>query len=99
VRLDLLTEMQLSALRETGSIGAGHAATALSQLVGHCVTIDVPTLEIIEIGEVPAVFGGPETLVGAVYTRLLGDLAGSRVTGARRPAAKPSRRLGEVVRR
>jgi chemotaxis protein CheC len=87
VRLELLTEMQISALRETGSIGAGHAATALSQLVGHSVTIDVPTLEIIEIGEVPAVFGGPETLVGAVYTRLLGDLAGSMLFVAPRAAS------------
>lgn len=77
MNLENLSDMQLDALRETGSIGAGHAATALSQLVGHGVEIDVPTLEIVEIGDVPSVFGGPETLVGAVYTRLLGDLAGS----------------------
>lgn len=77
MNLEDLSTIQLDALRETGSIGAGHAATALSQLVGHGVEIDVPTLEIVDIGEVPSVFGGPETLVGAVYTRLLGDLGGS----------------------
>jgi len=74
---DHLSDIQLDALRETGSIGAGHAATALSQLVGHGIEIDVPTLEIVEIGQVPQVFGGPETLVGAVFVRLLGDLGGS----------------------
>jgi chemotaxis protein CheC len=75
--IEKLSEMQLDALRETGSIGAGHAATALSQLVGHGIEIDVPTLEVVAIGAVPHVFGGPETLVGAVYMRLLGDLGGS----------------------
>lgn len=77
MRIDALTEMQLDALRETGSIGAGHAATALSQLVGHSVTIDVPVLEIIGVGDVPEMLGGPETLVAAAFMRLLGDISGS----------------------
>ena len=42
MNLDKLSEIQLDALRETGSIGAGHAATALSQLVGHGIQIDRP---------------------------------------------------------
>ena len=82
-----LSEMQLDALRETGSIGAGHAATALSQLVGHPVTIDVPTLEVVSVADVPNVFGGPETLIGAVYTRLLGDLSGGMLYIAPRAGA------------
>jgi chemotaxis protein CheC len=77
VDLGSLSELQIDALREVGSIGAGHAATALSQLVGHGIGLDVPVLEIVAIAEVPSAFGGPETLVGAVYMRLLGDLGGS----------------------
>jgi chemotaxis protein CheC len=73
---DRLSAMQIDALREVGSIGAGHAATALSQLVGTPVRIDVPEIRLLPINEVPAVFGGPENLVGAVYSRLLGDLSG-----------------------
>jgi chemotaxis protein CheC len=71
-----LSESQLDALGEVGSIGAGHAATALSQLLGSLVRIDVPTVRLLPVGEVPSVFGGPENLVGAVYSRLLGDLNG-----------------------
>lgn len=77
MNIEALSDLQLDALRETGSIGACHAATALSQLVGHGIEIDVPTLEVVEVGAVPHVFGDPETLVGAVYMRLLGDLGGS----------------------
>lgn len=87
MRLDRLSEMQLSALAETGSIGAGHAATALSQLVGHGVSIDVPTLEPVGIGDVPQLFGGPEALVAAVHVRLFGDLGGSMLFVAPRASA------------
>ncbi len=76
MRIEDLTAMQLDALREVGSIGAGHAATALSQLVDHRIDLEVPQLELLPIGSVPDVFGGPETLVGAVYDRMLGDLGG-----------------------
>jgi chemotaxis protein CheC len=87
MRLDRLSELQIDALRETGSIGAGHAATALSQLVGHAINIDVPTLEVLGIGEVPDLFGGPEALVAAVHVRLLGDLGGSMLFMAERATA------------
>lgn len=76
MRLDALTDMQLDALREIGSIGAGHAATALSQLVHRPVGLQVPTIEVIDTVEVPYVFGGPEELVCAVYAQLLGDIGG-----------------------
>ena len=87
MRFDTLTEMQADALRETGSIGAGHAATALSQLVGHAVSIDVPTLEVLGVGDVPDLFGGPEVLVVGVHVRLLGDIGGSMLFMAERASA------------
>lgn len=77
VRLDSLSALQLDALREVGGIGAGHAATALSQLVDRQITLDVPRLEIVDFSEVPQLFGGPERLVGAVYSRILGDIGGA----------------------
>lgn len=76
MKLENLSPIQRDALREIGSIGAGHAATALSQLVDKKVELTSPELEVIPFGEVPEVFGGPEQLVGAVYSRLLGDIAG-----------------------
>lgn len=72
-----LSAMQIDALGEVGSIGAGHAATALSQLLGTAVDIEVPVIRLLPVSEVPTVFGGPENLVGAVYSRLLGDLSGA----------------------
>lgn len=87
MRFDELNDMQLDAIREAGSIGGGHAATALSQLVDHLIDIEVPHLEIVPIGEVPDIFGGTETLVMAVYSRLLGDLSGSMLFLATRASS------------
>ncbi len=87
MRLDSLTPLQLDALREVGGIGAGHAATALSQLVDRPISLEVPRLEILDLAQVPHVFGGPERLVGAVYARLLGDLSGGVLFMAGRAAA------------
>lgn len=72
-----LTELQVDALREIGTIGAGNAATALSQLVDKKILISVPRLDIVPIRKVPEVIGGLETLVAAIYIQILGDVAGS----------------------
>ena len=86
MRLESLTDLQVDALREVGSIGAGHAATALSQLMGIPISVRNPELEIVPIGEMPGVFGGPEQLVGAVFLRLLGDIEGGMLFLAPRDA-------------
>ncbi|MDZ4169971.1 MAG: chemotaxis protein CheC [Coriobacteriia bacterium] len=87
MQLDSLTPLQLDALREIGGIGAGHAATALSQLVDRPVALEVPRLDILKLAEVPYLFGGPERLVGAVYAQLLGDLTGGILFMAERDNA------------
>jgi len=86
VKPENLSPLQIDALRELGSIGAGHAATALSQLLDHAVEITVPEVKLVPVSEVPMVFGGPETLVGAVYSRLLGDVSGGMLFIAPRGA-------------
>lgn len=87
MKLEELSPFQLDALREVGNIGAGHAATALSQLMGRPVGLSNPTLEIIPFGDVPNAIGGPEKLVGAVYSRLLGDIAGGILFMAERDSS------------
>lgn len=76
MKFEDMSELQLDALREVGGIGAGHAATALSQLVDRPIELAVPTMEIVEVTAVPGIFGGPERLVGAVYSRMVGDITG-----------------------
>ena len=52
-----LKALQLDALREVANIGAGHAATALSQLTGSTIMITVPTIHITRLEDVPLQLG------------------------------------------
>lgn len=87
MKLSDLSELQIDALREVGNIGAGHAATALSQMVGKAIALTPPTLDLIPLWEIPRTLGGPEQLVGAVYSRLLGDIEGGMLFMAPRDAS------------
>jgi chemotaxis protein CheC len=71
-----LSENDLDYLRELSNIGVGHAATALSQLIGRQVGMRVPKVSVAEFSSVPEIMGGSEKLVSGVYLRVLGDARG-----------------------
>lgn len=71
-----LKTLQLDALREVATIGAGHAATALSQLTNRRIMISVPETTVRRLEEVPEMLGDPEDVVAAVLMHMLGDLTG-----------------------
>jgi chemotaxis protein CheC len=71
-----LTPNQLDALREVANIGAGHAATALSQMTGQRIMISVPTVNVAPLDEVPNQIAEKEEPVAAVLMRMMGDLTG-----------------------
>ena len=72
-----LSELQLDALREIGNVGAGNAATALSQIINRKVDMSVPKVSIMPLGDVPDVVGGAEIMVAGVYLRVFGLAPGS----------------------
>jgi chemotaxis protein CheC len=76
LNLDELTVSQLDALREVGNIGAGHGATALSQLLGKKIYITVPRVNILFLEEIPQLVGDPKTLVAGLTLSILGDATG-----------------------
>jgi len=71
-----LGERELDALREVANIGAGHAATALSQMVDCRVMISVPKITVASLENLPNIHGNAEDDVAAVLMHMLGDLTG-----------------------
>jgi chemotaxis protein CheC len=69
-----INEFYRDALRELGNIGAGNAATALSQLVGRTISMSVPEVMIIPVEKVPEQVGGSEEIVAGIYLEVFGDL-------------------------
>ena len=77
-----LGELQLDALREVANIGAGHAATALSELTGRRIMVDVPEVRVVRLEEVGALVGDPGDAAAAVFVRLEGDVMRQLVRAA-----------------
>ncbi len=82
-----LKAIQIDALREVANIGAGHAATALSQMIGDTIMISVPTINIARLEDVPPQIAEPEEPVAAVLMNMLGDLTGRTLLVFPRPTA------------
>jgi chemotaxis protein CheC len=103
--LSTLKERQLDALREVANIGAGHAATALSQMVGGTIMISVPRINIQRLEDVAPLVADPDEPVAAVLLHILGDLSGRTLLVFPKDAAlqlaemmlrRPARELGEL---
>ena len=83
-----LSPIQTDVLREVTNVGAGHAATALAQLAGVKILIDVPRIWSAPFEAiVERTVGNPDDEVTAVSMRVLGDLAGQIMFVMRKDSA------------
>ena len=74
----VLSDLQKDALKEVGNIGAGHAATALSQLLHQKVTLSEPSFDLIRFDECASVFD-PNQQVVALRMHVRGGVQGQMV--------------------
>ena len=70
---DDLSPVQLDVLKEIGNIGSGNAATALSQLLGRSIDMQVPQVRLMDVADAIESLGSPDKLV---LIRLKGDADG-----------------------
>ncbi len=68
-----LNPMHLDILKELGNIGAGNAATSLSQLLNQRVDMSVPEVKLLKLRDVPYLLGGPEIPVVGITVLVEGD--------------------------
>ena len=84
-----LKELQLDALREVANIGAGHAATALSQMTNRTIMIAVPEVNVRALEDVTDLVGSGDEVMAAVLfqaesARALCDILMRREPGTTR---------------
>jgi chemotaxis protein CheC len=71
-----LNEFQLDALREVGNVGAGNAATALSQLTGQRIDLSVSKVCVLPTDAIAEFLGGADSNVASVCLPVYGDVTG-----------------------
>jgi chemotaxis protein CheC len=71
-----LTPRETDTLKELCNIGAGHGATALSQMVGKPIMLTVPSVSVLPFKDVARAAGGAEKPVIGLFMRIYGDTKG-----------------------
>lgn len=75
--IDQFSSMHLDILKEIGNIGAGHAATALSELLNKKIEMNVPNVRIVSFDEMIDIAGGSESIAACVFLRIEGEAGGN----------------------
>jgi chemotaxis protein CheC len=68
-----LSEIQIEAMKEVGNIGAGHAATALSEMLNEPVQIGTPSVEILPFANLAGRLSRNGRIVSAVHMHVHGE--------------------------
>ena len=74
-----LSDLQKDALKEVGNIGAGHAATALSQLLNTTVKLSEPSIDVIKFRDLSSRVGCENRIVAALHMYVRGEAPGQMV--------------------
>lgn len=74
-----LNDAQRDFLKEVGMIGAGHAATGLSSLLGRKIMVSVPNSRIVPLTQLSCLVGLADDLVTGVIFLVEGDVKGAIV--------------------
>ena len=74
-----LSELQKDALKEVGNIGAGHAATALSQLLNTKINLSEPRIEVIKFRDLASRIGNESRTVAALHMYVRGEAPGQMI--------------------
>jgi len=71
-----LNETHMDVLKEIGNIGAGNAATSLSQMLAKTIEMNVPEVKILNLEEAIDNMGGHENIAAGVLVSFFGDIDG-----------------------
>ncbi|MEZ0537789.1 chemotaxis protein CheC [Caldicellulosiruptoraceae bacterium PP1] len=71
-----VNDIYLDVLREIGNIGTGNAVSALATMIGKRIDMNVPTVKMIDITEVPEILGGADIPIVGILLNLEGDIEG-----------------------
>lgn len=71
-----LNEIHIDVLKEIGNIGAGNAATSLSQMLSKRIDMNVPEVSLLNYNDVIDSIGGAENVVVGILVSFEGEIDG-----------------------
>jgi chemotaxis protein CheC len=83
-----INDSYMDILKELGNIGAGNAATSLSEILNRRIDMSVPKARIVGFNELERIIGPEDFLVAATYLEFTGDIQGTIMFVLSRDSAK-----------
>lgn len=71
-----LNDIHIDVLKEIGNIGAGNAATSLSQMLSKRIDMNVPEVSLLKYDDIIESIGGAENVVVGILVSFDGDIDG-----------------------
>lgn len=71
-----LNDLHIDVLKEIGNIGAGNAATSLSQMLSKRIDMNVPEVSLLNYDDIIESIGGAENVVVGILVSFDGDIDG-----------------------
>ncbi len=75
--LEHVNDMYMDVLKELGNIGAGNATTAIAQMLGLKINMEVPQVKLLTFQELGGAIWAEEETVAGIFLELANDINGS----------------------
>lgn len=77
LELETVNEMYLDVLKEIGNIGAGNATTAIANMLGMKIDMNVPNIRLMEVSKLGSAVGAEDEIIVGIFLEVQNDIEGS----------------------
>lgn len=77
LELETVNEMYFDVLKEIGNIGAGNATTAIANMLGMKIDMNVPNIRLMEVSKLGTAVGAEDDTIVGIFLEVTEDIEGS----------------------
>ena len=86
--LEDVNNMYLDVLKEIGNIGAGNATTAIANMLGMKIDMNVPNVKLMEVSKLGTAVGAEDETIVGIFLEVMNDIEGSMMFLVDIPSAR-----------
>lgn len=75
--LEVVNDIYLDVLKEIGNIGAGNATTAIANMMGIKIEMNVPSIKLLEVSKLGTAIGSEDDTIVGIFLEVRHDIDGS----------------------
>ena len=72
--LEDVNNMYLDVLKEIGNIGAGNATTAIANMLGMKIDMNVPNVKLMEVSKLGTAVGAEDETIVGIFLEVMNDI-------------------------